>query len=108
MAGKTRIERTASYNLCKLGREYSYIAYKNRKLNYRWKKKLVRDIFRMWYKTQNEDGIYNEDYWKLTFEDGVKVRSFLMKNVRALPCGRTIDLFGTIFDHKKLNSPNNE
>lgn len=105
---RKKIDASDTYSLCKTGRKYAYYVYKNQRLNYRWKKKLVRDIFRMWYKTQNEDGIYNEDYWKLTFEDGVKVRSFLMKNVRALPCGRTIDLFGTLFEHKKLNLPNNE
>ena len=106
--GKKNINASDSYNLCKTGRKYAYYVYTNQRLNYRWKKKLIRDIFRMWHKTQNEDGIYNEDYWKLTFEDGTLVRSFIMTNVKALPNYMTLKLFETLFEHKKLNSPNNE
>ena len=61
------IDSLHRYNLCKTRRKYAYYVYRNKRLNYRDRKKLVRDIFRMWHKTPNENDIYNEDYWKLTF-----------------------------------------
>jgi hypothetical protein len=101
--GKTKIKRTDSYNLCKLGRDYSYFVYRTNKLNYRWKKKLVRDIFRMWYKTSNKDGVYNEDYWKELFNDNTKVRSFLMKQFKALTPMQQIKMLDVLFEHKRIN-----
>ena len=71
-------------------------------------KKLVRDIFRMWHKTPNENAIYNEDYWKLTFGDDTLVRSFIMNNINAIPNYMSVKFFETLFEHKKINSPNNE
>ena len=97
---KTRITANDEYSLRKLGIDYSYWVYKNRRLNYRWKKKLLRDIFRMWYKTANEDGIYNEDYWKMTFDDGVKIRVFLWENIKGLPCWITLRLFESLFERQ--------
>lgn len=41
------IDSLHRYNLCKTRREYAYYVYRNKRLNYRDKKKLVRDIFRM-------------------------------------------------------------
>ena len=102
------IDSSYRYNLCKTGRKYAYYVYRNKRLNYRDRKKFVRDIFRMWHKTPNENGIYNEDYWKLTFGDGTLVRSFIMKNIKAIPNYMSVKFFETLFKHKKINSPNNE
>ena len=102
------IDSLYRYNLCNTGRKYAYYVYRNKRLNYRDRKKLVRDIFRMWHKTPNENGIYNEDYWKLTFCDDTLVRSFIMKNIKAIPNYMSVKLFETLFEHKKINSPNNE
>ena len=102
------IDSLYTYNLYKTVRKYAYYVYRNKRLNYRDRKKLVRDIFRMWYKTPNENGIYNEDYWKLTFCDDTLVRSFIMKNIKAIPNYMSVKFFETLFEHKKINSPNNE
>ena len=102
------IDSLYKYNLCKTGRKYVYYVYRNKRVNQRERKKLVRKIFRMGYKTPNENGIYNEDYWKLTFCDDTLVRSFIMKNIKAIPNYMSVKLFETLFEHKKINSPNNE
>lgn len=105
---RTIIKASDRYSLRKLGIDYTYWVYKNKRINYRWKKKLVRDIFRMWHKTTNADGVYNEDYWKMLLEDGTKVRTFLFNNMKALTPGQSVKFFDTIFEHKKLNYPNQE
>ena len=50
----------------------------------------------MWHKTPNENGIYNEDYWKLTFCDDTLVRSFIMKNIKAIPNYMSVKLVETL------------
>lgn len=100
------IESTG-YNLFYLIREYSYIVYKYSKLNYRNKKKMLRDIFKCWYKTPNEDGIYNEDYWKLKFDDEVIVRKFLFDNIKGLSTAQQIKFFREIFNREKNEKRDN-
>ena len=102
------IDSLYRYNLCNIRLKYAYYVYRNKRINYRDRKKLVRDIFRMWHKTPNENAIYNEDYWKLTFADGTLVRSFIMNNIKAIPNYMSVKFFETLFEHKKINSPNNE
>ena len=94
-----------SFSLCETTRKYVYYAYYNNpwKLQSRERKKLLRIIFNHWYKTPNKDGIYNEDYWKLKFDDGTFVRVFLFDNVNGLPPFMANKLIGAIFEHRKYN-----
>jgi hypothetical protein len=92
---------SCGYNMYRFIREYSYFIYKNDKLNYRNRKKILRDIFNAWYKTPNIEGIYNEDYWKLKFGDEIIVRKFLFDNLKGLSIPQQIKFFGEIFGREK-------
>ena len=47
------IDSSYRYNLCNIRLKYAYYIYRNKRLNYMDRKKLFRDIFRMWHKTPN-------------------------------------------------------
>lgn len=98
---------SCAYNMFRLNREYSYVIYKNGKLNYRNRKKILRNIFNAWYKTPNIEGIHNEDYWKLRFNNGIVVRKFLFDNLKGLSIPQQIKFFGEIFSRGKNVKRNN-
>ena len=105
------------FNEISILRNIMFDIYKTEKLNYRKRKQVLRSIFKLWYKTPNKNGEYNEDYWKLKFNDihicnekyhTLNVRTFLFNNIKGLTIGQQYLMFETMFKHKKINEQKDE
>lgn len=97
-----------SFNLAKTTRKYAYYVYKNQKLNYRDKKRMLRLIFNAWHQTPDEYEEHNEKYWKLKFDDGELVRSFLFREFKGLSITQQIKFLSEVFKREKSTLNKNE